>query len=360
MPPPPPPPPVVEALDEPMEAVQPPPKKKKAAPPKEEDEGAPPPPPPPPKKAPAKKAPPKEEKKKAAGAPVEEEVGGPGLSKEEAEEKFREMVPGEIVSGLEEAKWQDKVEAYKALGEFLVAEECPADLVEASAKVVRARMKDWKEGNVNLVKGVVTFVTEVARAAPRFPKRGAAVYTPFLSEKLGDVKFKELCSEALLSLSELVTPAFVAKHMLKHASSAKSPNVLKENCAFVALLVEEFGVAGLPVKEMIDYAKLCAGHSNPQVRTNAIATVKTLYLYVGEPIRNFLNDIKDSTLKLIEEAISGIEPLKKNERGGRREVRDEEEAKAVEKESADPMGSLPRADLTKEINAKLLKDVNDG
>ena len=117
---PPPPPPVVEALDEPMEAVQPPPKKKKAAPPKEEDEGAPPPPPPPPKKAPAKKAPPKEEKKKAAGAPVEEEVGGPGLSKEEAEEKFREMVPGEIVSGLEEAKWQDKVEAYKALGEFLV------------------------------------------------------------------------------------------------------------------------------------------------------------------------------------------------------------------------------------------------
>jgi hypothetical protein len=47
-----------------------------------------------------------------------------------------------------------------------------------------------------------------------------------------------------------------------------------------------------------------------------------LYKHVGEPIKNFLKDIKESTMKLIEEEFSKVTPLKKGE-GPKRDLRGE-------------------------------------
>ena len=79
---------------------------------------------------PKRAAPPKQVKPKAqptastnssapskGGPKIQEEDIGAGLSKEEAEEKMNQTFPVEIVSKFEEAKWQDKVEGFKSLGE---------------------------------------------------------------------------------------------------------------------------------------------------------------------------------------------------------------------------------------------------
>ena len=66
----------------------------------------------------------------------------------------------------------------------------------------------------------------------------------------------------LLALSELASPGFVVKQVVKHGSSAKAPNVLKEIAFFQNKVIEEFGVNGLPLKEMIDYGILLSGNSN--------------------------------------------------------------------------------------------------
>lgn len=44
-----------------------------------------------------------------------------------------------------------------------------------------------------------------------------------------------------------------------------------------------------------------------------MALFAMMYKHVGEPIRNFLKDIKESTLKLIEDEFSKVTPLKKGE-----------------------------------------------
>lgn len=58
----------------------------------------------------------------------------------------------------------------------------------------------------------------------------------------------------MIALSELVTPKFVGLQIIKYAVNAKSPNTLKESCNTLSKMIDEFGVATMPLKEMIDYA----------------------------------------------------------------------------------------------------------
>ena len=85
---------------------------------------------------------------------------------------------------------------------------------------------------------------------------------PFLSDKLGDVKVLQTVQELLMALSELVTPKYIAMQVIKYASNAKSPKVLQESCNILTTMTDEFGVTSMPLKEMIEYAKLGANHSN--------------------------------------------------------------------------------------------------
>ena len=65
-----------------------------------------------------------------------------------------------------------------------------------------------------------------------------------------------------MSLAELVTPKFIALQTVKYVNSAKSPNVLKESCNLLTNMIEEFGALSMPLKEMIEFAKLCINHPN--------------------------------------------------------------------------------------------------
>ena len=94
-------------------------------------------------------------------------------------------------------------------------------------------------------------------------KRAVFVMMPFLSDKLGDVKLLNSVSELLLSLSETVTPKYVALQLLKYGSQAKAPNVIKETCNILSRLTDEFGFSCMPVKEMIDFAIVSVNNSNP-------------------------------------------------------------------------------------------------
>jgi hypothetical protein len=94
-----------------------------------------------------------------------------------------------------------------------------------------------------------------------------------------------------------------------------------------------------------------------------------IYQHVGEAIRNFMGDIKESTLKLIDAELKSITPYKKGEHEKKRFLKGEaEEASAPaggatggggkKKKPADDeddfLASLPREDISKKLNSKLL------
>jgi len=222
-------------------------------------------------------------------------------------------------------------------------------------KFVKGKLKDWKESNVNLVKEAIALFTVIGVNADKINKRSVQCMMPFLSDKVGDVKVCASVHELLMALSEQVGPKYVALQIVKYASNAKSPNVLKESCNALANLDEEFGIAQMPIKEMMAYGIISLNHSNPQVRTAAMAMFVSLYKQGGEMIKNFLTDVKESTMKLLEEEFTKTTILKKGEFKAKRTVKGAKEelqmAGGAGKKGGAAGGGLddllPREDISK-------------
>ena len=226
---------------------------------------------------------------------------------------MQECFPAEIVAKFEDSKWQEKQEGYKGISAEIIQMNPDAVVIEAVCKFVKIKTKDFKESNINLIKEAILLFTAIAQNCERVGKRAVHCIMPFLSDKLGDVKTVNLVHELLLSLSEVVTPKYIANQVIKYASQAKSPNVLKESCNILLKMTDDFGVLTMPLKEMIDYAIVAVNNSNPQVRTSSMALFAIIYKHAGEAIKNFLKDIKESTMKLIDEELAKVTPYKKGE-----------------------------------------------
>ena len=156
-----------------------------------------------------------EEEKSKPDAPrkkiIAADDSGPGVAKEDAEEIIVERCPSSILKQFDETKWQEKKEAYTKFAAWVNEQDYSNELFEASFWYIRIKQKDFKEKNVNIVKGALSCLSDVISATQTMSKKAANIILPFLSESVGDVKYNAICNENLLSLSELVSTGFVVK-----------------------------------------------------------------------------------------------------------------------------------------------------
>ena len=90
-----------------------------------------------------------------------------------------------------------------------------------------------------------------------------------------------------------------------------------------------------------------------------MALLAMIYKHAGEAVKNFLKDIKESTMKLIDEEFAKITPLKKGEHQSKRGLRGEAAEEATTgggKGGGDALDDAlgPREDISKHINSKLI------
>ena len=89
-----------------------------------------------------------------------------------------------------------------------------------------------------------------------------------------------------------------------------------------------------------------------------MALFAMIYKHAGEAVKSFLKDIKEATMKLINEEFAKITPLKKGEHQSKRGLRGEaaELEGAGGKKGVDDLldDAMPREDISKHINSKLV------
>lgn len=125
-------------------------------------------------------------------------------------------------------------------------------------------------------------------------------------------------------------------------------------------MIDEFGIVGCPLKETIDFAKIATAHATPAVRQAAMKLFCEIFQHVGDVIRNFMGDIKESTLKMIDAEINKMTQYKKGEHVKKRQYGAPEEApgpggKKKADAEEDPFGDLPREDISKKLTSKLME-----
>jgi len=114
-------------------------------------------------------------------------------------------------------------------------------VLEATSKFIKDKMKDWKESNVNMIKESLITLQKMIDSGQKVPKRVFVTYASFICDKIGDIKVAKIIADLLMALAECLTPKFIASQMVKWASKAKNVKNLEESCNVLVSLCAEFG-----------------------------------------------------------------------------------------------------------------------
>ncbi|GET04485.1 microtubule associated protein [Rhizophagus clarus] len=311
----------------------------------------------PPKKAPAAKvqsAPSAAAPPPKKGGKAKEEVITFKFTNEGIEGKFAELVPEDQTANLSEKNWKLRLEAIENLQTTL--EEMDPSEIEAEL-VIRflSKKPGWKESNFQVLSKAFNIIEELSQKVPSFGKPAAALAIPIFVEKLGDIKLKKSAGDALMAFSEKISLQFVLSQAYEPLNKAKAPKILADNLLWIYGAIMEFGIAGLQVRELIEFLKVALGSSNASVRTNAVTVLGALRIFVGPDIRTFVQDLNPTQLATIDsefEKVASQEPPKS--------LRPSAEVVSVGGSGKNPIEELfPKVDIGAQFTSKMMAECND-
>jgi len=287
------------------------------------------------------------------------------LSNDEIETIVKEKIGSEICSMFNESKWESRKNAFVSLANYVSNNPEEANrLIDILLRFIKIKLKDYKENNFNILKEAINVIILFCELCNNFQKKHCVILIKKFGEKLGDNKLKQNVLNMFFKFMEYHGPKYITNILLKHmTNNVKSPNVLKEFSSFLEKTIEDFGVGILPIKEIVEFGKNLAANSNPQLRNSATTLFCEIYKYLGANIKKFLKDVKEATLKVIEaefEKITVVSPTA-NADNLKRELKGNA---CLELQNSGNMNMLdtlfPKIDISKKINAKLIKDLNEG
>lgn len=322
---------------------------------------------PPPKTAPPKKS--------AGMAPSAGGAGGSAkaieevrykMSQEEAEAKAPDCLEASFIDGVGNSLWKTRLAALEELLSWIPEH---ADEIEAEVVVRYLNKKPGpKESNFQVWQRVFSVLHLLAEQCPTFSKACMALTIPSCFEKYGDAKIKETAGNALITFAEKSSLGFVLSQAFDSIAKQKAVKIQAESFLFIDSALTEFGINGVPVRNLIECLKTGLKSVNAAVRTNATKALVTTKLCIGADISNFLQDLNPQLLATIEGEFAKIDgerpptPTRQSvdiaqashgEAGGAK-------GKGKTGTSGDPLDELfPRVDLDRLVSSSVIKACDD-
>ena len=240
---------------------------------------------------------------------------------EDAEALAAELIPSNLIADLGDANWKTRLAALEEMTTWVegIVEELDAEVV------VRALgKKGWGEKNFQVSAKLYGILVILAERCPSFGRSCAALSIPHLSEKLGDAKLKKPASDALGMFAEkaslqfvlnigkffLVSPmpsADTGNEAYESLNKIKAPKALADALGWIEQALSEFGIAGLSLRNLIEFLKGALKNSNAAVRTSATKTLVMVKLFAGSSITDLLGDLNPQLLSTIQSEFDKVE-----------------------------------------------------
>ncbi|KAF8136324.1 hypothetical protein EV363DRAFT_1395442 [Boletus edulis] len=223
---------------------------------------------------------------------------------EDAEALAVNLLPGSVMEGLGDANWKARLAACEEMTTWL---EGVVQDVDAEVVVRAIAKKGWNEKNFQVSAKLYSILNILAERCPSFGRSCVALSTGHLSEKLGDAKLKKPAGDTLTLFAEKTSLHFVLNQAYEPLGKQKAPKVLADALTWVDSAVLEFGIAGLSLRNLIEFLKTALKNSNAAVRTSATKTLVTVKLFAGAGIKDFLEDINPQLLGTIQNEFDKVE-----------------------------------------------------
>lgn len=301
-------------------------------------------------------------------------------TEEEAMDLAEEILGSDILTKLSDSNWKVRVEAMDELLEFVKKEStAPADNIKSLSEFVLhvLRNKVWKDSNFQVISRafqIAQLFADSDHPRVRLSPAAAQIVVPLMAEKVGDIKLRKPAVDALGASMESCGCGFILGLLPEVLQSQKSPKVLTEAARCIKDFLMEFGIQGVNVRSLVEFAKANISNSNAQVRSGIVSMLGVLRIFVGPDIRNLVSDVSPAQLSTIDAEFEKVasapvpEPTRKMRATGNaaadsattsQEVMDSSTA-PEEAETVDPMEDLfPRADLMSSLPGDTIQKLGD-
>jgi cytoskeleton-associated protein 5 len=166
----------------------------------------------------------------------------------------------------------------------------------------------------------------------------------------------EVYNLCIASLCANLSPRFVIGLIVKNTSDSNKPKVVSECCTTIGKIIIDYGVHSINLKDVVEYAKAGLGQANPVIKKASQSLTVTIYSYIGDKLTPLLSDVKEATLKVLQEEFSKTEIITN---ATFKSVKGEEAPKSMDpRKMLDDV--LPRANIEKLITPAILKKLADG
>ncbi|WVQ95173.1 hypothetical protein IAU59_002267 [Kwoniella sp. CBS 9459] len=274
-------------------------------------------------------------------------------SPEEAASIATDTIPGDYHTRLADAAWKTRLEAADEMVKW-VGEEDGASTVDSEVMMrFLGKTPGWGEKNFQVSGKLYQVMALMAEKSPSFGKAAAALAIGPLTDKLGDMKLKKPSGDALTAFAEKTSLAFVLAQGYEPMTKQKAPKAQADALTWIKQQLIDFGIAGIPLRDLIGFIKSALGSPNAAVRKSATEVLVTVRIAVGADISGFLEDLNPQLLNTINSEFDKVssqtapEPTK-SQADLREAASSSAGGKAGAKGGADPLDDLlPRVDLDK-------------
>ena len=302
-----------------------------------------------------------EEKDKNNFENLVENIPAPVKQKKE-DPKFDEIksiLGKEIVESLFSPKWEVKKHGFELINEFINTKQKDSYNLNDLIEYMKLKLKNYKETNFNINREAINIYINMIKKKI-IPKDILTNIIIAYHEKLSDIKLKDNLIELINNSFDILEPSNILKQIITKISKKNNAKLLIEYATFLGNVVEEYDVKDLPNIDIIDFCKILANNSNPQVRTSAISLLCILYKYLGKDVKTLTRDIKESTLKLIDaelDKVKVIDPkeslIKKKKAASVMEI-----GNAKSNNNSKGKDLIPPQDISKKITPQIIKLLN--
>ena len=271
-----------------------------------------------------------------------------------------------VVNLFESKKWQEKKQGFVDLKNYFL-DENNYDILNTNSdyflKFILLKSKSFKENNIVIFKESLSCINTLIEVLPSFFTK--KYYIPILKlliERLSEKKIQTELTNIFENFIEKSSPKEVILPLMKHIRDKTVPilnggailinNLIlpnKENISEESKLKIRENINLYPIREIIEFCCFLENNTNTQCRNSGTNILCSLYTFLGNNIKPLLKDLKDSTMKSIEEKFEKIQVILPNSSSSNGKMSNN----ILEQ-------VFPRVDISKKITPNMIKELIEG
>lgn len=230
------------------------------------------------------------------------------------EEKIEGIIPEnlqsifnkDILDLITSSKWEEKKEALNKMIIIIQSDSklSSNDMIEIF-DFLKLKLKKFKETNLLLLKEALPIFSLIISKVNNKSDICFQLVEGFY-DKIGEAKLTQDIQKLFTSIIDINEEQFF-NHVFSKLKKEKKVPILKEFSIFFEDIIKKHGVKKMNKEDIIAFCIMLSNNPNPQIRANAMKVLCLLYQIIGNPLRKQINEIKDSTRKLIEDAFNKID-----------------------------------------------------